>query len=60
MMINQQLQLLEIYQLRVTLQDIEPAIFRTVVVPSSFSLRQFHEVLQGAFGWQNYHLHAFR
>lgn len=59
-MVNQKLQLLQIYQLRVTLQDIEPAIFRTVVVPSSFTLREFHEFLQGAFGWQMCHLHAFR
>ena len=59
-MVNQRLQLLQIYELRVTLQDIEPPIFRTVVLSSSVTLQEFHEILQGAFGWKMCHLHAFR
>jgi hypothetical protein len=57
---NKRLKLLQIYQLRITLQHIEPKIFRTVVVPGSITLREFHELLQGAFGWLSCHLHAFR
>ncbi len=59
-MAHQKLELVQIYKLRVTLQHIEPDIYRTLVVPSSFSLREFHELLQCAFGWENCHLHAFR
>lgn len=33
---------------------------RTVVVPTEFSLAFLHKVIQLAFGWQNYHLYAFR
>lgn len=47
-------------QIRVTLADIEPAIWRRLVVPWSFHLGQLHHVIQAAFGWWNYHLHEFR
>lgn len=47
------------YQLKVTLEDISPPIWRRLVVPESLTLRQLHQVLQIAFGWQDYHLHLF-
>ena len=46
-------------QLRVTLLDIEPAIWRQLVVPWRFHLGQLHRVIQAAFGWWDYHLHEF-
>jgi len=48
------------YQLYVTLFGIEPQIWRRILVPGSMILRQFHDVLQIAFGWEDYHLHSFR
>ena len=59
-MVNKRLKPLQVYQLRITLQNIEPMIFRTVVVTSAITLRQLHELIQGAFGWLSCHLHAFR
>jgi len=59
-MAPQKNQPLQIYQLHVTLQNIEPTIFRTVVVTSTTTLRQLHELIQASFGWLNCHLHAFR
>ena len=47
------------FALRVTLRDIEPAIWRTVIVPAEMSLGELHDVLQIAFGWQDSHLHDF-
>lgn len=46
-------------QLTVTLREVDPIIWRRLKVPDSLTLRQFHEVLQTAMGWQDYHLHLF-
>lgn len=46
-------------QIRVTLAEIEPAIWRRLVVPWTWHLGQLHLVIQAAFNWWNYHLHEF-
>ena len=46
-------------QILVTLEEIEPAVWRRLVVPYTFHLGQVHLVIQAAFGWLNYHLHMF-
>jgi hypothetical protein len=48
-----------IYQLKITLRDSKPPIWRRVLVPSNFSLYKLHEVIQVAMGWTNSHLHQF-
>jgi len=48
-----------IYQLKVTLEDISPKIWRRIQVPADISLPQLHAVLQIAMGWTNSHLHGF-
>ena len=47
-----------IYQFKVTLLDIKPAIWRRIQVPDC-TLADLHEYIQAAFGWWNYHLHQF-
>lgn len=47
-------------QLKVTLLEIRPAIWRRLLVPAHIKLPKFHTVLQLAFDWTNSHLHAFR
>jgi Plasmid pRiA4b ORF-3-like protein len=47
------------FELDVTLLDVEPRIWRRVVVPESISLRDLHNVLQVALGWDNTHLYQF-
>lgn len=47
-------------QLKITLLDIRPAIWRRLLVPATIKLPKLHPVLQRAFGWTNSHLHAFR
>lgn len=48
-----------VYQLKVTLLDTKPPIWRRVLVDARSTLDQLHEVIQAAFGWWNYHLHEF-
>lgn len=48
-----------IYQLKITLQDIRPPIWRRVLVPGNMSLGTLHEIIQTAMGWTNSHLHQF-
>ena len=47
-------------QLRITLAEIEPQIWRRLIVPATWHLGQLHLAIQAAFNWWNYHLHEFR
>ncbi|WP_222271907.1 plasmid pRiA4b ORF-3 family protein [Modestobacter marinus] len=47
-------------ELTVTLLDVQPPVWRRLVVPESMSLRELHAVLQTVMGWQDAHLHLFR
>jgi hypothetical protein len=46
-------------QLRISLNEIDPPIWRRLWVEESITLGRLHEVLQIAMGWQDYHLHQF-
>jgi hypothetical protein len=48
-----------IHTLHVQLADIEPPIWRRVVVPGDITLRQLHHVLQIVMGWTHSHLYEF-
>jgi Plasmid pRiA4b ORF-3-like protein len=48
------------FELRVTLRNIEPAVWRSLRVPVHVPLNVLHDALQTAFGWKNCHLHDFR
>ena len=45
--------------LRITLQHVEPPVWRLIHAPAWLSLAELHEVIQLAFGWKNCHLHDF-
>src|SRR6185503_19876997 len=47
------------YQLRITLQGLDPPIWRRVVVPSEITLIDLHHVIQLVMGWEDCHLHDF-
>jgi hypothetical protein len=48
-----------VYQLKITLRDIRPPIWRRVQVRSDVTLGHLHWVIQRAMGWTNSHLHSF-
>ncbi len=49
-----------IYQLKVTLMDISPPIWRRIQVKGAITLLKLHNVLQVVMaGWLDYHLHQF-
>jgi hypothetical protein len=47
-----------VYQLKITLKDIKPAIWRRIEVPDC-TLGDLHHYIQAAMGWYNCHLHQF-
>ena len=52
-------ELRKVYQIKVTLEDIRPPIWRRLEVLSDTTLEKLHLMLQVAMGWANYHLHQF-
>jgi hypothetical protein len=49
----------DIYQIKITLEQVSPAIWRQILVPADLFLHDFHKVIQTAMGWENAHLHQF-
>jgi len=49
-----------VYQLKVSLRDISPMIWRRLLVTSHTTIAQLHDILQTAMGWEDLHLHQFR
>lgn len=48
-----------IYQLKVTLKDSKPPIWRRIQVTDDITLHYLHQILQVVMGWEDYHLHQF-
>jgi hypothetical protein len=48
-----------VYQMKVTLKDISPPIWRRIQVTSDTILSRLHRILQIIMGWSDYHLHEF-
>ena len=48
-----------LYQLKVTLQEIHPPIWRCIQIWEDATLAQLHRALQIIMGWEDSHLHQF-
>jgi hypothetical protein len=48
-----------VYQIHVTLEHLEPPIWRRLLLPSDLRLGTLHRVLQCVFDWEDSHLHQF-
>jgi hypothetical protein len=48
-----------IYQMKVTLEEISPPIWRRIQVTNNTTLGKLHRILQIIMGWSDYHLHEF-
>jgi Plasmid pRiA4b ORF-3-like protein len=48
-----------VHQLKITLRQVAPAVWRRIVVPSDTRLSALSDVLEAAMGWSGGHLHEF-
>lgn len=48
-----------IYQIKVTLKEFKPSIWRSIQVRSDATLGELHAIIQTAMGWTNSRLHHF-
>jgi hypothetical protein len=49
-----------VYQLKITLRGVsKPPVWRRVLVGADITLRDLHDVVQRAMGWEDDHLHVF-
>lgn len=49
----------QIFQLKISLSDVTPVVWRRVLVPGGYTLDRLHRVFQHVMGWQDCHLHSF-
>ncbi len=49
----------KIFQLRISLEGIEPEIWRRIQIPGDSTFWDLHCAIQDAFGWEDCHLHEF-
>lgn len=49
----------DVFQAKVSLAEVEPPIWRRILVPQHIPLPQLHRVLQTVMGWSDSHLHQF-
>lgn len=47
------------YQIKISLKNSKPKIWRRIVVNSDMNLFDFHKIIQTTMGWSNSHLHLF-
>lgn len=48
-----------VFQLKISLAHVKPAVWRRIVVAASDTLADLHMVIQDAMGWYDSHLHMF-
>lgn len=50
----------DVFQLRISLLEVEPTIWRRLLVPQDVALPRFHAIIQVCMGWTDSHLHQFK
>ncbi len=48
-----------IYQLKISIRNAKPTIWRRILIRSDSSLEDLHDFIQEIFNWGGYHLHQF-
>jgi hypothetical protein len=48
-----------VYQMKITLKDVKPPIWRRIQVKGDVTLNAFHRTIQMVMGWGGGHLHEF-
>jgi hypothetical protein len=49
----------EVFQFKITLQDVLPKVWRRILVPSTYSFFELYVAIESAMGWSGEHLHMF-
>lgn len=49
-----------IYRIKVTLENIEPPVWRRIEVPGDVTLARLHAIIQRVMGWEDYHMWSFQ
>ncbi|MFH1233087.1 MAG: plasmid pRiA4b ORF-3 family protein [Patescibacteria group bacterium] len=49
----------QVYQFKISLNNIKPLIWRQIQVPETYSFWDLHVAIQDVMPWQDYHLHRF-
>jgi hypothetical protein len=47
------------FQLRISLMEVTPTIWRRLLVPGEVKLSRLHTIFRAAMGWEDHHLHYF-
>ena len=50
----------DVFQIRISLLEIEPSIWRRLLVPQDVLLPRLHSIIQACMGWTDSHLHQFK
>ncbi|MEN8905417.1 MAG: plasmid pRiA4b ORF-3 family protein [Clostridiales bacterium] len=50
---------MKVYKIKINLVDINPPIWRRLVIPSNITFYKLHKIIQAVFDWQDYHLFEF-
>jgi hypothetical protein len=50
---------MDCYQIKITLMQVRPVVWRSVLAPDTITLSQLHHILQIVMGWEDSHLHRF-
>jgi pRiA4b ORF-3-like protein len=50
----------DVFQLRISLVDVEPTIWRRLLVAQDVVLPRLHSIIQAAMGWKDSHMHQFK
>ena len=48
-----------VYQLKISIHDIKPSIWRRILIPTSATFWDLHSAIQDVFHWNDSHLHMF-
>lgn len=49
-----------IYRIKVTLENVEPPVWRRIEVPGDVTLARLHAIIQRVMGWDDYHMWSFQ
>lgn len=50
----------KIYQIKISLEDSKPLIWRRFLIPAEVSLATLHRIVQIVMGWTDSHMHEFK